>query len=109
MRLSEEDVRLFLFGQILHAFDPDTLIRVATIHYHQDWTCQVTMENGDTDAGQYGFEKDLYWTKYNQFRDGVLHRFSLTRIDAHTAQAMFEDGSLAFIQSPLAQLIRPRG
>ena len=109
MRLSEEDVRLFVFGQILHAFDPDTLTRVATIHYRRDWTCRVTMENGDTDAGQYGFEDDLYWTRYNQFRDGALHRFSLTRIDAHSAQAMFEDGTQAFIQSSLAQLLSPKG
>jgi hypothetical protein len=109
MRLSEEDVRLFLFDQILHAFDPETLIRVATVQYRRDWTCLVIMENGDTDTGQYGFDGDLYWTKYNQFRDGALHRFSLTPIDAHSAQAMFEDGTRAFIQSPLAQLINPKG
>ncbi len=109
MNLSAEEVRMFVFGKTLHAFDPDTLMRVATIYYRRDGTCQLTMENGDTDAGQYGFEEDQYWTRYNRFRDGVLHRFSLIRIDTHSAQAMYEDGSRAFIQSPLIQLMIPKG
>lgn len=109
VRLGEDEVKAFLFDQTLYAFDPETLSRVATVQYRHDWSCHVTMENGDTDAGQYGFEGDLYWTRYDRFRDGAAHRFSLIRIDDHIVQAMFDDGTRAFIQSPLAQLSRSKG
>lgn len=103
-RLSKEDVKEFLFGQALHAFDPETNARVATVKYHEDGTCHLVLEDGSSDEGLYGFQGDLYWTKYNRFRDGGLNRFFLQRIDDHTAQAYFEDGTRAFLQSPKAEL-----
>lgn len=106
-RLLKDEIREFLFSQTLHAFDPETLARVATVQYRPDWSCHVVMADASTDEGQYGFKGDFYWTRYNRFRDGALHRFSLNRIDENTAQAYFENGEQAFLQSSLAQLNRP--
>ena len=99
MRLSEDEIFRFLHGQTLHAFDPQTLERVATVEYRNDGTCLAYMADDTSDDGLYGVEGNFYWTQYRNFRNGEKNRFSLEFIDAETAQAVFESGKLAFIQS----------
>ncbi len=48
--------------------------------------------------GEYGFEEDLYWTRYRRFRDGARHRFRLQSLAPGLAQAWFAGGARAFLQ-----------
>lgn len=98
-KLSREEVKEFLFGQTIECFNPDSGALAATIEYLLDGTCRAAMEDGTADKGRYGFERDLYWTKYSWFRDGGLFRFFLERVDDNTCQAFFEDGAKAFLQT----------
>ncbi len=97
-RLTNGEVKAFLFGQTLECFDPNSGSQVATIQYLTNFTCRAAMSNGTTDTGRYGFERDLYWTQYTWFRDRGRFHFFLDRVDRDTCQASFEDGARAFLQ-----------
>ena len=94
-----EDVRAFLEGRLVHAFDPQTRARVAQVFYGPDGTCRLRFADGTEDEGDYGFEGELYWTRYRGFRDGALNRFRLQPLAPGLAQAWFTDGARAFLQA----------
>lgn len=98
-RLSEKEVKEFLFGQTINCFNPDSGALVATIEYLANGACRAAMDDGLTDDGRYGFDLNLYWTQYSWFRDGGLFRFFLEWVDDNTCQAYFEDGTKAFLQT----------
>ena len=97
-RLNPSGVRAFLTGRVLDCFDPTSGALAASIEYRENGTCHAAMTDGRTDEGQYGFERDLYWTRYSWFRCGGLFRFYLEQVDDNTCQAYFEDGTVAFLQ-----------
>lgn len=98
------DVRSFLLGRKLAAYDPDTMARAAVVTYHTDATCQVDFADGTRDQGEYGFSEEIYWTRYRNFRAGETHQFRLTLLRPDVAQAYFADGRIAYLQSPLMSL-----
>lgn len=103
-RLSEVDLRQFISGETLFAYEPDSLKNAAKITYHSSGQCTAIFADGTQDTGQYGFSGDTYWTRYTRFRDGQIHHFYLVPTRSQVAQAYYADGSRAFIQSPLASL-----
>lgn len=103
-RLDPKEVEAFLVGQTLHAFDPDSHNKVASVTYQDDGTCVAIMKDGTEDRGHYGVDEGIYWTRYNQFRGGETHHFYLVRVGPQVAQAYHSDGRRAFLQSPLARL-----
>lgn len=105
-RLSEEEIKHFLVGETLYCYLTDTGPPEATIVYREDGSCHAHFKNGQTDEGRYGFNNDMYWTKYQWFRDGGLNHFYLLRIDEITAQAYYEDGKRAFRQKRKNRLVR---
>lgn len=106
-RLTENEVREFVFNRTLECFHPGSDTCAATITYLTDGTCRAVMEDAGTDEGRYGFDRDMYWTQYAWFRDGGLFRFYLERIDHNTCQAFFEDGKTAFLQRTKTSLAKP--
>jgi len=98
VRLRGEEVKQFLCGNTLECFSSKSGLLEASIEYRTNGTCFASFEDETTDEGQFGFEGDLYWTKYGWFRNGDLFRFFLQRVDNITCQAYFEDGSKAFLQ-----------
>lgn len=106
--MSPEEVRAFLQGRLVHAFDPATRERVAAVFYGPDGTCRLTFANGEVDAGDYGFDGDLYWTRYRRFREGATHRFRLEAVGPGLAQAWFADGTRAFLQGH-SETLAPEG
>ena len=103
--MNDIDVRNFLQGQKLAAYDPDTLERVAIITYSVDGSCLAEFSDGTKSAGQYGFVEDRYWTQYDSFRNGEQHEFRLQPLRPQVVQAYFADGRRAFVQSPLLSLL----
>lgn len=97
-RLAADDVKAFVFGRTLDCFSAESGELSATITYATDGTCHLAMVDGRVDDGRYGFERDLYWTRYSWFREGGVFRFYLTRVDEVTCQASFDDGTKAFLQ-----------
>lgn len=102
--MKSDEVRAFLQGQALYAFDPQTALCVALVRYGPDGRCEVEFASGDTDQGIYGFDGDTYWTRYTTFRQGETHSFHLQAIAPGLAQAYFVDGTIAFLQSYHAEL-----
>lgn len=103
-RFDAQELLAFLFGRTLHAFDPDSCKRVATVRYGLDGICGVTFVDGTQDQGCYGLEDDTYWTRYDKFRAGETHCFYLVQVAPHIAQAYHADGQRAFLQSALPEL-----
>lgn len=102
-RLNPEDLKAFLFGQTVHAFDPDSRNLVATIAYGRDGTCEAVFADGTEDRGQFELSGDTYSTKYTRFRAGETNFFYLELLAPQVAQAYHTDGRRAFLQSPLAK------
>lgn len=101
--MDAREVKAFLRGRI-HAFDPATGDRVATVDYGAGGACRLTFASGQSEAGAYGFEGDTYWTRYERFRGGQRNGFRLERVSDSVAQAWNTNGSRAFLQSPLETL-----
>ncbi len=97
------EVREFIEGRSVYGIDPQTREVVACIDYGTDGTCMARFVDGETDPGVYGFEGDTYWTRYETFRDGKRHVFRLEAKGPGVAQAYFEDGTIAFLQSHSAK------
>ncbi|MDF1728418.1 MAG: hypothetical protein P1U53_11785 [Sulfitobacter sp.] len=97
--MNADEVKEFLRGHSIYALDPETRKVAACIDYRTDGTCFVRFVNGDTDKGVYGFEGDTYWTRYETFREGKRHAFRLVAQGPGVAQAYFQDGTIAFLQS----------
>jgi len=93
------DVHRFIAGQTVYAFDPDSGVFVATLVYRIDGTIEARFADAKADNGQYGFEGQLYWTRYENFRSGQKHAFYLQAVDDSTAQAFHDDGRKAFLLS----------
>lgn len=102
--MTSQEVRIFLEGRDVYAFDPETRKAVACITYGTDGRCLCRFVSGETDAGVYGFKDDSYWTRYETFRDGKTHVFRLEPQGPGVAQAWFEDGTKAFIQAHDAEI-----
>ena len=105
--LSPRAVHDFISGQTLHAFDPETGARAASVTYRADGRVEAQFADGASDIGTWGLSGAQYWTRYTTFRDGEIHHFSLERIDADTAQAYHADGRRAFVQSRNPEYGRP--
>ena len=101
--MDAQEVQAFIRGR-LHAFDPATGARVATVDYGPEGRCKLTFASGQAEAGVYGFEGDTYWTRYDRFRDGQRNGFRLERVSENIAQAWYTDGARAFLQSPVETL-----
>lgn len=97
--MTADEVKEFLQGRSVYALDAETRTLAACIDYGTDGTCLARFVNGDTDPGVYGFEGDTYWTRYDTFREGKRHVFRLEYRGPGVAQAYFEDGTIAFLQS----------
>jgi len=102
--MTPDDVRRFLTGRTLHAFDPETGARAASVTYHPDGTCALSFAGGAEEGGLWGLDGDTYWTRYDRFRGGEKNGFRLERLAEDIAQAWHVDGSRAFIQTPLEGL-----
>ena len=105
-RLSGPDILAFLTAGPIHVFDPDSLDPVAEVTYRTDGSVGMKTTDGTTDAGAWGVTGDLYWTRYQRFRDGKRHEFYLEIVDDQTMQAHFGNGERAFLQSHKA-LLKP--
>lgn len=103
-RLSADGVHALLYGNTLHAFDPKSLRRVASVRYDMQHRCHLVFDDGGEDEGSYGFEGDMYWTRYAKFRDGAQCWFYLVPAGPDVVQAFHADGTRAFLQSPLKAL-----
>jgi len=99
MRMNGAEVTAFLRGQSVYGLDPQTREVAACIDYATDGTCIARFIDGSTDAGVWGVEDDNYWTRYENFRQGKRHVFSLEPLGKGVAQAYFADGTIAFLQS----------
>jgi len=97
--MKADEVKQFLEGHSVFALDPETRQVAACIDYEVGGTCIARFVNGETDKGVYGFEGDTYWTRYETFRGGKRHVFRLVAKGPGVAQAYFEDGTIAFLQS----------
>ncbi|MEP5731945.1 MAG: hypothetical protein ABJL67_21500 [Sulfitobacter sp.] len=102
--ISAQDLRAFMVGKTLHAFDPDSGERVASVTYMADGACVARFVDGIEDRGQYGLSGDTYWTKYTDFRAGQISEFYLVEVADQVAQAYHTDGRRAYLQSPLIEL-----
>jgi len=100
--MTDDDLRAFMFGKVLYVFEPATRARFAAVQYGADYTCHARFEDGSEDTGTYGFEGEHYWTRYLRFRDGTTHYFFLVPLAPDTAQAFYQDGTQAFLQSTKA-------
>lgn len=98
-RLASEEIEDFLVGRPTYAFEPSTRRRVASVTYHSDGTCRTEFEAGGGDVGEWGIESCTYWTRYKAFRDGSKNVFFLKWVSRDVAQAYFENGTPAFLQS----------
>ena len=76
--MNAADVRMFIAGKTVRAIDPISNEFVATIAYGSDGSCTANFETGETDTGQYGFEGQCYWTRYEKFRAGRKHHTVLS-------------------------------
>lgn len=103
-RLGALDLRGFLFGQTLHAFDPDLRERIATVCYETDGNCFVTFVDGTRDRGRFNLDGDIYSTCYEKFRSGETNAFYLVEVAPQITQAFHKNGKRAFLQSPLLEL-----
>lgn len=103
-KLDAAEVRDFLLGKTIFAFDPVTKKRVAKIHYAQGRVCSALFDDGRVDTGTFGFEGDHYWTKYVNFRNGETNHFYLVSLASDLVQAYHIDGVQAFLQSPKSSL-----
>lgn len=103
-RLDAAEVQTFLLGQTLYAFDPDRYALAATVTYARDGTCTAVFADGARDKGRFGLEGDTYWTRYERFRRGEMHRFYLISVGLDTALAYHADGRRAFLQSQRAEV-----
>lgn len=99
MRLKPEEVERFLIGRKINAFDPSTRSWVASVKYDAGGFCTTKFKAGGGDEGRWGISGDTYWTQYRMFRDGSKNIFFLKWVAADLAQAYFENGSPAFLQS----------
>lgn len=99
MRMNGTEVMAFLKGQRVYGLDPQSRKVAASIDYAPDGTCLARFVDGRLDAGVWGIEGDTYWTRYENFRDGKRHVFSLEPLGQGVAQAYFADGTIAFLQS----------
>lgn len=97
--MTSKDVHSFISGKTVYAFDPNTGAFVATLVYCADGTIEARFADAKVDNGQYGFEGQLYWTRYENFRSGQKHAFHLQAVDDSTAQAFHDDGRKAFLLS----------
>ena len=97
--LSAEDTKSFLAGRSIYVFEPSTLERVACVDYGLDGVCTVQFVGGGADKGRWGLKGDGYWTQYDSFREGSRNTFFLRWVAPDTAQAYYEDGTPAFVQS----------
>lgn len=98
-RMSVTEVHAFLTDRELYAVDPDTGAIVASVTYRGDGTCHAVMSANDDSPGTWGLTDTGYWTKYDRFREGQRHEFTLIRLSEHAAQAYFGDGRRAFTQT----------
>jgi len=105
-RMNEAELRAFLVGQTLFAFEPETFRNVAKVTYGADGTCSAVFADETRDSGRFGISGDVYWTRYSRFRQGETHRFFLVTVADDIAQAFHGDGRRAFLQSPHAKLDR---
>lgn len=103
-RLKADEIGEFLVGRPTYAFDPASLKRVATVIYDPNGTCRFWLEDGSKDAGLWGLVGDTYWTRYDAFRNGSKNVFYLKWVGPDVAQAYYEDGKPAFLQSRLKEL-----
>lgn len=103
-RMNGTEVRAFLYGKTLFIYEPETLKSVAKVTYGSDGRCTALFADGSSDAGQFGFSGDTYWTKYDRFRSGETNHFYLVPVEPEVAQAFHADGRRAFLQSPLSSL-----
>lgn len=103
-RLTAEELKSFMAGKTLYAFDPDTKARVASVSYGSEGDCVARFADGTQDTAEWGLEGDTYWTRYANFRGGEVNRFTLDLIADQVAQAYHTDGRRAFLQSPLEVL-----
>jgi hypothetical protein len=99
-RMKAEEVRRFIEGKTIQAFDPDSKDLVATVDYRRDGTCAARFPTGESDTGRFGFIGDRYWTQYTRFRGGGRNEFYLVEVDTGRAQAFYADGRRAFLQAP---------
>lgn len=106
-RLSAAELRRFLEGRRLYAFDPVSRAQVAQVTYAPGGICHARFTDGTKDSGAYGFKEATYWTQYTRFRAGQRSEFYLTWHGDQIAQAWHSDGRMAFLQSPLSELPRP--
>lgn len=103
-RMNEAELRGFLLGQTLFAFEPETFRNVAKVTYRADGSCTAVFADETQDTGKFGISGDCYWTQYARFRQGETHHFFLVAVADNVAQAFHSDGRRAFLQSPLAHL-----
>lgn len=104
MRLSAADLKRFIQGRTLFAYDPETRKQVAQVVYRTDGFCEASFADGTHDRGTYGFSGDTYWTRYDRFRNGETNGFYLMLVEAEVAQAYHLDGRSAYLQSPKGAL-----
>lgn len=102
--LSAAEATRFLTDKSVQVFDPETGRQVATARYEQSGLCEAMFIDGQTDCGRWGQTQTGYWTQYSTFREGTRNAFVLVLITPDVAQAFHEDGSRAFIQTPLKEL-----
>lgn len=101
LRMSSQEAGAFLTDRTLQAVDPDTGHVVGQVTYHSNGTCLAEMVSGEDSPGVWGLTDTGYWTRYETFRDGKRHAFTLVRVSDEAAQAYFADGRPAFLQRPI--------
>ena len=102
--MTAEELRAFIEGATLNAFDARTGERAAVIRYDPDGRAHATFVDGTEEEGLWGIEAATYWTRYERFRGGGTNAFRLQEIAPGIAQAWFVDGRRAFIQTALEEL-----
>lgn len=102
--LNAAEIKRFLMGRPMYAFEPTTRARVAVVEYEPNGVCATQFEAGNGDNGIWGIDGDTYWTKYRVFRDGAKNVFYLQWVAPDVAQAYHEDGTRAFLQSKFTDL-----
>ena len=96
--MTEAELRDFILGRVVHAFDPESGEKVATVGYRNDGTCWMQLAGSDeVEPGSYGIEGHEYWTRYARFRGGDRHGFYLTALAPDRAQAYHSDGRRAYL------------
>ena len=102
--LNADQVRAFMTGRTLCAFDPADGSQVARVTYGADGRAHVLHPDGATDEGDWGLVGNTYWTRYDKMRDGTRNSFHLEQVTQDVVQAWFADGRRAMIQTPLEEL-----